>query len=131
MIDEGVFYVRIREYGGPAEADDAERAVRATLAGLGEAMPRAARYMLAAELPRSLRDVMLVHRERHAIDASELAAAIKRRTNVSFERARTEVRSICIALGEQLPTDVRDKVLRSLSPSIVQLFESAPVSLTG
>ena len=105
------------------DAADAERALRATLAALGERLTFDEARRLALALPG---DATLFWQESSYdsdFDAAELYERVRRREGISLGRARERAQTILEVLGSVLPDEARLLLLRKLPAELAVLLE--------
>ena len=115
---------------GFSDAADAERALRATLAALGERLTFDEARSLALALPG---DATLFWQESSYdadFDVAELYERVRRREGISLGRARERVQIVLAVLGSLLPEETKKLLERKLPAEVFALFderaESAP-----
>ncbi len=113
---------QIIRYGGAAKADGAARALKATLATLGDRLPDEARVMLADALPQRVAKVLRAHRYGGPFDVGVLYDRVARREGVALGVAREHVQVVCRVLGELLPEQVARTLEAALPSSFAELF---------
>jgi uncharacterized protein (DUF2267 family) len=116
----------VAERSGVGNAFDARRAIRATLAELGEQVPAERRDLVANVLPRPFKEIFLAHHHRDGIQADDFFDHVQRReaTNRGYAREHAEV--VCKLLGALMDENDRARLVRDLDPDLGALFVPTP-----
>jgi uncharacterized protein (DUF2267 family) len=121
MSNETELLERIMHLGGLDARRDAGRALKATLAALGERLDEDARGALARALPEKL-GAMLHRKHRGAFDVAEFYDRVRKREGVSLGFAREHAQVVCRVLGERLPAAKLRELDEGLPESFAALF---------
>jgi uncharacterized protein (DUF2267 family) len=100
----------------------AERAVRATLASIAEALSSDEADALCRELSPDLRPLVARHALALPLDRTALFAAVAARESVEVGFAVEHAECVCGALAERMSPDLRGRLQRHL-PLLASLFE--------
>lgn len=114
--------------GGFSGRADAERAIEATLAAVGERLPDATVGLLAQCLPGPL-SRQLLRREHHRdFDLPELYELVSERERVSPGFAREHAQVVCQAVADELDAATLAGLREALPGGIAALFTPRPPS---
>ena len=125
-LDEAALTARVGELVGLAGADDARRAVRATLLALGELLPPRERAALGQAVAPPLPTNLGAGAARR-MDLDEFFDTVRRREGVGLGFAREHTEVVCRVLGEQLPRELRGEIERALPEAIAELFRERDI----
>jgi uncharacterized protein (DUF2267 family) len=127
-MNQEEFVARVRELSGFADREEAERAIAATLATLGERLVDTEVHALAGELPRPLAAALERGVYAGDFDLTELYDRVCRREGVEPSFGVEHAQIVCRVLAEQLGEDARTRLRKELPPSIADLFRRPPAA---
>jgi uncharacterized protein (DUF2267 family) len=124
IVTEEELTHRIVELAGLDTEHEGMRALRATLAALGEGMPPHERRTLAEALPIRLGVALEMRRYEGPFDLPEFFDHVRRREGTTLGFAREHAQVVCRVLGEALPDDVHAYLDRVLPRPYAELFQA-------
>ena len=111
---------RVQEQGELESADQAEKAIKATLSTLGECLYRTERRHLASQLPQEAKgflyeyaDPQVQRRESACFTLQEFYGRVGARTDATYAHAVRRAQTVVSVLNELLPARLR----KSVSPA--------------
>lgn len=122
MTPDDALLERVRELGGFDTPREAEIALRATLAGLGEALHENDRLAVADALPDRFVTTVCMRRDLGSFDVDVLVERVGLREGVAPGFALEHAQAACRALGEVLPDDLVHRLDGVLPPAFAGLF---------
>jgi uncharacterized protein (DUF2267 family) len=122
MATEEELLDKIVALAGLDTTREAERALRATLAALGELLPEKERRAFADALPSRLGMVLEMRKHHGPFGLEEFFGHVQRREVTSAGFAREHAQVVCRVLGEALPDDARARLERAVPAEYVDLF---------
>lgn len=124
-ISMDVLLERLAERGLTEEAA-ARRALRTTLAVLGERLVEDEARALAEVLPEGLARIVQGSEYDSDFDADELFERVRRRERAEGARAREDAEIVVAALGECLDDDRKRRIARGLPELVAELLRGGP-----
>lgn len=116
------FVARVQELAGFTNGDEADRAIRATLATLAERLVDTEMHALAIELPPPLAEALSRGVYGGDFDLSELYDRVSRREGVALPFGVEHAQVVCRVLAEALSHDALTRLHKELSPPLAELF---------
>ncbi len=128
-------YEQVALCGGLTSEIETARVTRAVLASLAETLSWSEAEAIADELPPTVAPALHVAKHGQRLDCRELAERVAEREGVDWGFAVEHLQSVCRVLGEILSPTVRERLERTLPPTIASLFDprqkSEPPTLSG
>jgi uncharacterized protein (DUF2267 family) len=121
-MDHEHFVRETMERGGFGSAEQAERAIEATLATIGHRLDAGEAEAVARELPAAYAQVLRASRYERDFDVDELFRRVARREGIDVGFAREHAEVVCQIVGESLSDEGLALLRRHLPPPIAELF---------
>lgn len=116
------FIETVSRRAGMADRSEADLAVRAFMATLGERLPRTERDGLEAQLPNELKNMFPCERGTDRYDLEEFYNRAEARMNVGYPEALERCKAVAETLKEAVSEPYLRKVLHSLPAEYEELF---------
>ena len=127
MLSYETILQRVQERTGLADQDQARAVLDATLGALGTCLARAEALALADQLPEPLGDMLRNARFTSACDDEDtLYQRVSEREGVGAGLAREHVQAVCQLLGEDIDSEIRQRLERALPAPLADLLAPPP-----
>jgi uncharacterized protein (DUF2267 family) len=118
------FLNKVQDRIGPAQTDEARRAITATLSTLSERISGGEAEDLAAQLPQELKEpIQRSGEQAEAFSLEEFLARVGEREGVNTDTARNHASAVMTVLGEAVSGGQLDDIRAQLPQEFAPLFQ--------
>jgi uncharacterized protein (DUF2267 family) len=118
------FIERVERLGAFDRREDAEQAIGAVLAALGERLVDADAHALARALPGRAGVLLRQRAFDRAFGLDEMVARVATQERVGRASALEHLRAVLKAVGESIPVDARARLHKALAHDIAALLDA-------